>query len=502
MFIFACFSSLADTKTSTKTVTVGQTFEVNPVSLSGISSGKGVLSGSATFPSTDGLSVSPSNHSVTIVAAKSGSVGAHNGISGSYTTYSVKALKPGTYVVTGSATSCLSYTSKMESIYWTTYSVSSRASGSFTCTITVVDVTSISIPSSLSLTLGSTYQFSPIITDSRATTTLNWQSSKPDVATITSSGKLSAKSIGTTVISCTASNGVSASCTVTVTPVLCSAIELDLLSSELITGESLQLAATVSPSNATSPTVTWRSSNPSVATVDVNGLVTAIAPGKCNIIAATTDGSNLSSSCLMTVLSDVLYTNNVIGVPSGTLILPIQLRNSESITGLQFELKLPNGVTVATETNGKLTSTLSDRVTDQSITGSLLSNGNYQFVIFSATSSAISGSEGTIAYVTLNIGEDLDIGDYEIGVMEVELTTTNGESLHHKNLTSKLILTEAMTGDINGDNRVTVTDAVGIVNFVLRRPPSVFISKAADVNNDGNITISDAVNIINIVLNK
>ena len=151
---------------------------------------------------------------------------------------------------------------------------------------------------------------------------------------------------------------------------------------------------------------------------------------------------------------------------------------------------------------GKLVATLSDRAIDQSISGSRLSNGNYQFVVFSGTSSALTGSEGAIGYVTLNVAESMATGEYSIGVKEVELTKTDGTSLHHKDLTSKLTLTEAVLGDINGDGRVTVTDAVGIVNHVLHRTPSVFITKAADVNGDGSISVSDAVKVVNIVLNK
>jgi len=345
MLVFGCVYAFPDTRTSTKTVTVGQTFEVDPVSLSGISSGKGVLSGSATFPNTDGLAVSPIKHSVTIVAADNTGSSKHNGISGSYTTYSVTALKTGTYVITGSASSCKSYTSKMESIYWTSYSVTERYSGSFTLTVTVVDVTNVSLPSTLLVNLGDTYTFSPIITDSRATTSLTWQSSQPNVAAVSPSGVLSAVGIGTTVITCTAHNGVSTQCVVTVNPILATMVSLNANSAEMTTGETMRLAATVSPANTTNPAVTWNSTNSSIATVDGNGLVTAVAPGQCNIVATTVDGSNKSASCQINVLSDVLYTDNAVGVPSGTIMLPIQLKNTSAITGLQFELQLPSGVT-------------------------------------------------------------------------------------------------------------------------------------------------------------
>ena len=387
----------------------------------------------------------------------------------------------------------------------TNYYAKSTSYNSFTLTVTVIpvpQVTQIVMPTAYTTTIGSSYTFSPQIIEAGAATTLTWYSSDISVATIDSNGNMFATGVGIATITCTAHNGVSAQCVVTVNPILATSVRLNTTTAQLVTSENLQLSATVEPANTTNPFVKWSTTNSSIATVDGSGLVTAVAPGQCNIMATTTDGSNLTATCQINVLGDVLYTDDAVGVPSGTVVLPIQLKNTSAITGLQFELQLPEGVSVASDKAGKLTCSLSDRAADQSITGSLLSSGNYQFVVFSATSSALTGSEGAIAYVTLNIGESMATGEYSITVKEVELTKTNGESLHHKDIASKLTLTEAMTGDINGDSKVTVTDAVGIVNYILQRPPSVFISNAADVNGDGDITITDAVTVINKILNK
>ena len=55
-------------------------------------------------------------------------------------------------------------------------------------------------------------------------------------------------------------------------------------------------------------------------------------------------------------------------------------------------------------------------------------------------------------------------------------------------------------GDANGDGKVTITDAVAVVNYILGNTSTGF--DAADVNGDGNVTITDAVGIVNIILNK
>jgi uncharacterized repeat protein (TIGR01451 family) len=79
-------------------------------------------------------------------------------------------------------------------------------------------------------------------------------------------------------------------------------ITLDKSSMDLNQGDSGQLTATVS--TTTSAQVTWTSSDPSVATVDSTGKVTAIGPGTATITATTTDGSNLSASCAVNVTAN------------------------------------------------------------------------------------------------------------------------------------------------------------------------------------------------------
>lgn len=67
-------------------------------------------------------------------------------------------------------------------------------------------------------------------------------------------------------------------------------IELSALELNLSAGETAQLTASVVPSYADDLSVTWSSSDPDVATVDETGLVTAVAPGTCEIAAQSTNG--------------------------------------------------------------------------------------------------------------------------------------------------------------------------------------------------------------------
>ena len=78
-----------------------------------------------------------------------------------------------------------------------------------------------------------------------------------------------------------------------------SAIELSESEKKLNVGKSFTITATVKPDNAWNRTVTWSSSDPSIATVDENGTVTAIAEGEAIITAESADG--VTAECKVTV---------------------------------------------------------------------------------------------------------------------------------------------------------------------------------------------------------
>lgn len=172
--------------------------------------------------------------------------------------------------------------------------------------VTVINrpvVTSITIPNTLELSTGNTYTFSPVIAESGASTTLTWTSTKPSVVTVTSAGKITAKSPGQSTIMCSAANGVTAQCLVTVTPLLANSVQLNISELELNVGDSYILTATVLPEAATNKTLEWSSTNENVALVEGDGTIRGTGTGYCTIKARSTDGSNKMASCSIHVVS-------------------------------------------------------------------------------------------------------------------------------------------------------------------------------------------------------
>ena len=78
--------------------------------------------------------------------------------------------------------------------------------------------------------------------------------------------------------------------------------------SEVKVGETVQLTATISPEDTLDKSVTWTSSDNTVATVDNNGLVTTLKEGEVTITATTNDGSNLSDSANIKVYEEYKIT--------------------------------------------------------------------------------------------------------------------------------------------------------------------------------------------------
>ena len=133
-----------------------------------------------------------------------------------------------------------------------------------------------------------------------------WDSSDWNVATVSQDGLVVGISGGDAVITVASSQdkNLKASCTVHVEPgIPVGGIELSETELKLMASETVDLTATVTPSNATNPGVNWRSSDRNVARVDQNGHVTAVNTGTATITATTKNGG-FKAECQVTVMKE------------------------------------------------------------------------------------------------------------------------------------------------------------------------------------------------------
>ena len=178
---------------------------------------------------------------------------------------------------------------------------------SASCKVTVVsslaqsitlDKTEVSLKATETATLVAT-----VLPENTTEKSVEWSTSNEAVATVDATGKVTAIAVGEAIITAATTDGsnLTASCKVTVVPTLAESITLDKTEISLEATESATLIAIVLPELATDKSVEWSSSDESVAVVDENGVVTAVAAGEATITATTTDGSNLSASCKVVV---------------------------------------------------------------------------------------------------------------------------------------------------------------------------------------------------------
>ena len=175
---------------------------------------------------------------------------------------------------------------------------------SASCSVNVIiPVTSISLDNNLLLlTKGSVAVLTATVSPEEATDkTVLWSSDNPSVATVDQNGRVTAVDAGDAVITASA-GGFSATCAVYCLNIPVSAVVLNKTSLSLARGASETLKATVSPSDASDKTVKWNSDNPSVATVDQDGQVTAVNSGAATITASA---GNVSATCAVSVFVPV-----------------------------------------------------------------------------------------------------------------------------------------------------------------------------------------------------
>lgn len=179
------------------------------------------------------------------------------------------------------------------------------------CALTVKPVVAESVTLSATeaeLIVGNTMQLTATVAPENVTDkTITWSTSDEAVATVAADGTVTAVAPGQAVITA-ACGEASATCALTVKPVLAESVTISETEAELTEGETLQLTATVAPDNTTDKTVTWTSSDETVATVDAEGLVTALAPGQAVITAACGEAKG---TCTLTVVARVIEVTGI-----------------------------------------------------------------------------------------------------------------------------------------------------------------------------------------------
>ena len=265
---------------------------------------------------------------------------------------------------------------------------------------------------------------------------VTWSSRNTSVATVSSDGTVKAVGYGTAVITAKTVNGLTSNCTVTVNPIAVTGVSLNKSSLSFTgTGSSQTLTATVSPSNATNKTLTWSSSNTSVATVS-NGVVKAVGFGTATITAKSNNGK--TASCSVTV--------NPIQ-PTGIKATP----ETSTLYGLNSTVKLSANVMPSNATNKAVTwSSRNTSVATVSSDGTVKAVGYGTDVITATT------VNGLTSNCTINVKKE-EVTSLTIATKPTKTNYYVGDTLNTAGLTLKAAYNNGTTQTITGGFTCTPT---------------------------------------------
>lgn len=344
--------------------------------------------------------------------------------------------------------------------------------------------------------VGSTYQLSASMLPLDTTDTVvyvesQWWDSKVDVS---NTGLIKGKNVGTTTITATTSSGLSATCYVTVkaAQVMPASLTLSDTYITLAPEDAKALTHTFEPSNTTETTLTWTSSDENVATVDKNGVVTAIGEGFATIKSKTTNG--LSHECVVKVVSassPSVYLNSAKASPGDTVQLKVNLVKNPGISGYKFTVKYdesmltPVKVTNNSEFDGSITTNLEDS-----------NRTGLNIVWHSNDDTTVNGELFTIDFKVSDSAEYGDSSSVSLEYGAKDICNTAGEYFALYIDDATISIEEPLPGDVYEDGDITVYDLTTLARYITSLEEFTGRQiESADVNNDGLINILDVIRV-------
>ena len=178
-------------------------------------------------------------------------------------------------------------------------------------------------------------------------------------------------------------------------------------------------------------------------------------------------------------------------------VLRVQVEASKNYRDLQFDLKLPDGLTlvqkwVPDETNVK------SAATGHVIAYQPQSDGNVRFVVYDGENGNTFSSDGGVL-IEIPVSADADFagGTAKVTGVIASLNDDNATSRAQKDFDIKIAL--GILGDVNEDGKVNVTDIMAVASRIKGTPTTPFNEGAANYNNDAAINVTDIMGIATII---
>ncbi|MCS4435330.1 HYR domain-containing protein [Aquiflexum gelatinilyticum] len=203
-------------------------------------------------------------------------------------------------------------------------------------------------------------------------------------------------------------------------PVPVSGISVDPATAEIATGSTVQLTATIQPSNASNKAVIWGSSNSGIASVNSYGLVTGNTPGQAIITATSEDGGLTASATITVVAAPNLGIVSFTLINSDTDVDMFELTNGmvinqSQINGLKLNVRANTNPSIVGSVYIKLSGPVSRTTTENvapyalfgdkngNYSGKTLTSGTYTLTAMAYSESGRKGTAGPEKTITFTI---------------------------------------------------------------------------------------------------
>lgn len=200
---------------------------------------------------------------------------------------------------------------------------------------------------------------------------------------------------------------------------------------------------------------------------------------------------------------DKIYCNRLEINKGNTVEAIIQISEESLINAFEFDLKLPDGVTVAEDEGGNYLISKVDLLKDNSWTVliSEMENNTYHFKCYTTTKgNIILRKWGDLLAITLKTTENMLEGVFNATIKNVILKVSDDKLLKAEDYTFVIEMTDIIKGNVNGDDCIDMVDVVSIINYILGNVSDSFKKRAADLNDDGDVDIFDVMLAINLAL--
>ena len=229
---------------------------------------------------------------------------------------------------------------------------------------------------------------------------------------------------------------------------LLSSLTLNQSDAHLKASETLSLAVTVGPDEATNKKVDWKSDDETVASVSADGVVTAHKVGQTSIHAIANDGGGAKATCTITV--------------DPTMVSSITLSQENLAIRKNHTAQLSAIVAPTDATNASF--------------------------IWSSTNEDVA-----------KVSEDGVISAITPGDAVIKATSQDGSQVE---TSCQVKVLPVLKGDSNDDDEINVVDAVNTVNYIFNKVTGTFAFEAADVNSDDHISISDVTGTTDLIMQQ